>query len=252
MAAAVNRVRILLLLLPTWVHAQTLDVGRFTTGSTEIPAPWQVVVPSAKAPPTRYQLRDWDGVVAIEATAKASMALLARPLDMDLQQFPVLCWRWRIDAPLIHADLAKKSGDDFPARVYVTFALPNAALNLGQRLKLGVARQLFGAPVPDAAINYVWDNRHAIGFEALNAYTDQTRMIVLETGAERAGRWIEERRDILADTRRLFGTDQIKALQFAVASDTDNTGESAHAGFADFHFVAPDQPCTFSKLSRLP
>lgn len=247
-----NSFRILLLLLPTGTHAQTLDVGRFTAAATDIPAPWQVVVPSAKTAPTRYQLRDWDGVAAIEATAKASMALLARPLKIDVKRFPVLCWRWRIDAPLIHADLTKKSGDDFAARVYVAFALPDGVLSLRQRLKLGLARQLFGAPVPDAAINYVWDNRHAIGFEAPNAYTDQARMMVLESGADRAGRWIEERRDILADTRRLFGTDQIKVIQLAVASDTDNTGESAHAGFADFHFVAPDQSCAFSKLSRLP
>jgi hypothetical protein len=29
----------------------------------------------------------------------------------------------------------------------------------------------------------------------------------------------------------------------ALASDTDNTGESAHAGFADFHFVAEKEAC---------
>lgn len=247
---AVKRVAFSALLLPALIQAQTLDVGRIDAGATAIPAPWQIVVPSEKAPPTRYQLRQWDGVAAIEATAKGSMALLARPLNMDLQPTPVLCWRWRIDAPLIHADLSKKSGDDFAARVYVAFSLPDRALNLGQRLKLGLARQLFGAQVPDAAINYVWDNRHPIGFEAPNAYTDQARMLVLESGAERAGRWIEERRDVLSDARRLFGTDQIKAAQLAIASDTDNTGEFAHAGFADFHFVPPDQPCSFSAPSR--
>lgn len=238
------------LLLPALIQAQTLDVGRFDAGTTVIPSPWQIVVPSEKVPPTRYQLRQWDGVVAIEATAKGSMALLARPLNMDLQPTPVLCWRWRIDAPLSRTDLSKKSGDDFAARVYVAFSLPDHALSLGQRLKLGLARQLFGAQVPDAAINYVWDNRHPIGFEAPNAYTDQARMLVLESGAERAGRWIEERRDVLSDARRLFGTDQIKAAQLAIASDTDNTGEFAHAGFADFHFVPPDQPCSFSAPSR--
>lgn len=240
------------LLLPALVQAQALDVGRFAAGTAAIPAPWQIIVPSEKAPPTRYQLREWDGVAAIEAMARGSMALLARPLDMDLKHLPILCWRWRIDAPLIHADLSKKTGDDFAARVYVAFSLPDSELSLGQRLKLGLARQLFGAQVPDAAINYVWDNRHPIGFEAPNAYTDHARMLVLESGAERAGRWIEARRDVLADARRLFGTDLIKTTQLAIASDTDNTGESAHAGFADFHFVAPDQPCSFSKPSRQP
>jgi hypothetical protein len=29
----------------------------------------------------------------------------------------------------------------------------------------------------------------------------------------------------------------------ALTADTDNTGESARAGFADIHFVAEDAPC---------
>jgi hypothetical protein len=30
----------------------------------------------------------------------------------------------------------------------------------------------------------------------------------------------------------------------ALAADTDNTGEKAHAGFADIHLVARDQECS--------
>lgn len=242
-----KRVPILALLFSAAVSGQTLDVGRVPAGMMEIPTPWQIIRPSEKVPPTRYQVREWDGVTAIEAMAQASMAMLVRPLRIDLTRTPVLCWRWRIDVPLATADLSKKSGDDFAARVYVAFSLPEGSLSLGQRLKLGMARQLFGKQVPDAAVNYVWDNRHPIGFEAPNAYTDHARVIVLETGAERTGRWIEERRNVLADARRLFGTDQVKSTQLAIASDTDNTGEFAHAGFADFHFVVNDQPCAFSK-----
>lgn len=242
-----NHVCIVLLTLPALAHSQVLDIGRFPTGTTDIPAPWQVVVPTENAPPTRYQLREWDGVIAIEATAKASMALLARPLPADLQKTPILCWRWRVDAPLRHADLTKKSGDDFAARVYVAFSIDAKALTIGQQLKLGLARQLFGKQVPDVAINYVWDNTHPIGFEAPNVYTDLTKMVVLESGASRAKQWVDERRDVIADVRRVFGVDQIKATQLAVASDTDNTGESAHAGFTDFHFVASDQSCFFTK-----
>ena len=242
-----SRTALLAILWPVLAKAQVLDVGRIPAGASTIPAPWQVVVLSDGTAATRYGLREWDGVPAIEAYAKASMALLARPLRVDLEHTPILCWRWRIDAPLMHADLAKRSGDDFAARVYVTFSLPHEVLSVGQRLRLGVARQLFGAQVPDAAINYVWDNSHPVGFEAPNAYTVHAQMIVLESGPERVMRWIEERRDVFSDARRLFSTDQVTTTLLAIASDTDNTGEFAHAGFADLHWVAADQPCSFSR-----
>ncbi len=236
-----------IVLLPVSIHAQVVDVGRMTHGVTAIPPPWTLVRLSEKLSPTHYQLREWEGVTAIEAIANASMALLARPLEIHLEQTPVLCWRWRIDAPLIQADLSKKSGDDFAARVYVGFSLPDGAMSRSDRLKLGIARQWFGATVPDAVINYVWDNTHPVGFEAPNAYTEHARMIVLESGAERAARWVEARRDVFADARRVFNTNQITATLLAVASDTDNTGEIAHAGFADLHWVGAKQPCSFSK-----
>lgn len=240
----------LALLLPAFGNAQVIDVGRFTLTEKTIPAPWKTDLFSQNKSKTQYRLREWDGVTAIEAYAQSSMALLARPLHIDLFQTPVLCWRWRIDSPLKKANMAHKSGDDYAARVYVALTLPKELIGVALRAKLTLARKLFGAQVPDAAINYVWDNRHPIGFEAPNAYTDQARMVVLESGAELAGRWVEERRDVLADAHRLFGTNQITTTLLAIASDTDDTGENARAGFADLHFVERTQSCVFSNDAR--
>ena len=194
---------LLLCLLPA--TAQAVDVGRFPPGSGDPPAPWQLQTISDKLTPTRYSLREWDGVRAIEAVARASMALMARPLAIDLTATPLLCWRWRVDAPLKTADLRTKAGDDYAARVYITFALKPEALDFGTRAKLRIGRAIFGPQLPDAAINYVWDNRNPIGTRAPSAYTDRTRIIVTRTGAADAGRWVEERRDVLADATQEFG-----------------------------------------------
>jgi hypothetical protein len=226
--------------------AAAADVGRFPAGSGTPPAPWELVRFSEKVPATRYQLRRWDGVNAVEARAEASMALLARRVDIDLQQTPVLCWRWRIEQPVQRADLRTKGGDDYAARVYVTFRLPTEALSLGLRAKLALARSVRGDAVPDAALNYVWDNRHPIGTSAPNAYTDRARMLVLRSGAAEAGRWVEERRDIARDLADAFGEwTGTRTTLLAVASDTDNTGETAMAGFADLHFVGRKDDCRF-------
>lgn len=232
----------LLLLLPSLVFAEPLWVGRFPA-SGEIPAPWKIEQLNHDIPPTRYGLREWDGVAAVEAHAKKSMALLARPVEVDLGKTPVLCWRWRIEAPLVTADMTTKAGDDYAARVYLSFEVPPETLGLGTRVALGLARSLRGDVVPDAAINYLWDNRHPIGTWQPNAYTDRARMQVVRTGAAEVNRWVTERRDVSADFQTAFGHPPAKLTGLAIASDTDNTGEVAHAGFADFKFVSGDEPC---------
>jgi hypothetical protein len=232
--------------LPVAAQDNAISVGHFDATSETPPAPWQVVRFDEKVPPTHYRVMTWDGIAAIEARAEASMALLARPLDVDLTRTPVLCWRWRVDAPLVNADMATKAGDDYAARVYVTFSLPDEAMDFSTRFKLGLARGLFGQDVPDAAINYVWDNRYPVGTERPNAHTDRNRMLVLRSGPDEAGAWVTERRDVVLDVARAYGTEAAQAIQLALAADTDNTGESARSGFADLHFVARDAACGFA------
>ena len=72
-------------------------------------------------------------------------------------------------------------------------------------------------------------------------------MLLLRAGAAHAGTWIQERRNVLADFRRAFGEIDGELKGLAIASDTDNTGEEAHAGFADFRFVETEEDCPVSK-----
>ncbi len=218
-------------------------MGRFSDADPAIPAPWKIEHLNAKYPPTRYALRRWDGVVAIEAQADKSMALLTRPVAVDLKKTPILCWQWRIDAPVASADMNRRSGDDYAARVYLTFSVPPEQLGLGTRAQLALARSIYGDQVPDAALNYVWDNIHPVGTLQDNAYTDRTRMLVLRSGPGKAGVWVQERRNVRKDFQLAFGDVGGQLGGLAIASDTDNTGEKAHAGFADFRFVENEAAC---------
>jgi len=138
------------------------------------------------------------------------------------------------------ADLARRSGDDFAARVYVFFDLPLAELPLAARIMLGVQRLLHGADLPTAALCYVWDNRHAPGTRAWSAYTGRVRMVVLESGNARANQWVAERRDLAADFQAAFGKRaRIPPITgIAAGNDTDQTGASATAWFGDFRLEA--------------
>ena len=219
-------------------------VGQFSAEGP-VPPPWAVAVVSKKVPPTRYRVTRIDGVMAIEGSADASMALLARPITVDLNATPSLCWRWRIAAPVAGANMKTKAGDDYAARVYVGFDIPDGQLGLGTKMKLGLARRLFPGPIPDAAVNYVWDNVHPIGSTAPNAYTDRARMVVAQSGAANAGRWVEQRADLAGDYARAFPGTTAKATSIAVAVDTDQTGGATRSWFADLHIVGRDQACRF-------
>lgn len=219
-----------------------LWVGRFASSGTP-PAPWRVVRLNKTTQPTDYRVASVRGVQAVEARSHSAMALLARPIVVNLAATPVMCWRWLVDAPVARGDMTKKAGDDYAARVYVAFDIPDTAMSSGTRFKLGVARRLFGAAVPDAALNYVWDNGHPVGFRRKSPYTDRAELIVAETGAGKAGTWVVERVNIAADFARAFGSAAGKPIQLAVASDTDNTKSSARAAFADIHFVGLNERC---------
>ncbi len=198
---------------------------------------WQVLKPAPKAQDTRYTLVRDDGRTVVKAEADHAMSGLTHAVRVDIRQFPLLRWRWKISAPLKSADMTTKSGDDYAARIYVIFDYPLEKLPFGTRAKFKLAESLYGQKIPTAALNYVWDNRQPVGTIQPNTYTDRARMIVAQSGAARAGQWVTETRDLAADFRAAFGEEAPDIVAVALATDTDNTGESAIAWYGDIEFL---------------
>jgi hypothetical protein len=194
---------------------------------------WRVLAPASGAPATRYALVEDGGRVVVQADAKASMSGLLFDFGGEPVGPGILRWRWKIAAPLRTADLSTRAGDDYAARVYVLFDYPRARLPMMTRARLRLLDLLHGRRMPTAALNYVWDNRQPVGTLRPNAYTGQVQMLVVESGGEYAGRWVEEVRDLRADFRRAFGEEPPAVIGIAIATDTDNTGETARAWYGD-------------------
>jgi hypothetical protein len=200
-----------------------------------IPAAWQpLLLPRVKAP--EFSLVEEGAARVLRIRSEAAAGSLAHRLAVR-SEGAHLSWRWRVDRVIERADLLKKEGDDYAARLYVFFDVPESELTFAQRATRSLARILHGAEVPTAALCYVWDNRQPAGSTAWNAYTDRVRMIVVRSGGERAGQWVEESRDLEADFRAAFGPPAARELPrisgVAVAADTDQTGESVTAWFGD-------------------
>lgn len=201
-----------------------------------LPAGWSALSPSGSATPTRYTLVDDGGTTVLHAEAKAAGSGLSHPLRADPAVTPWLRWRWKIGNLIEQADLRTREGDDFPARLYVTFDYPLEKLPFVERNKLRLARALFDPNLPAATLCYVWDGKAASGTIAPSAYTNRVRLIVVESGATRVNRWVEVERNIAADFRAAFGEAAPAVTGIVVAVDTDNTGAFATALFGDISF----------------
>ena len=202
-----------------------------------LPAGWEVVRLRNLRPPD-VALVDDAGTTVLRLFSHDAAGSVAFRMSADPGRASVVAWRWKVDRVLDGADLRRKEGDDYAARVYVTFDVPDEALSFAQRARMAVARLFYGDHVPAAALCYVWDNRHAVGTTAWNAYTSQVRMIVLRSGAGEVGRWVSESRDVAADYREAFGRAAPPISGVAVSADTDQTHEKVTAWFGDLRLEA--------------
>lgn len=219
-------------------HAAPPQLARFSAmHAGQSISGWTAFRPAPKAGDTEYSLDQDDGRTVLKASAKASMSGMIHPVRVDIREFPLLRWRWKVAGTVKSADMMTRQGDDYAARVYVMFDYPLEKLSFGTRTKLKIAESVYGQKIPTAALNYVWDNRYPVGTIQANAYTDRARMIVMESGAARTGQWITETRDLAADFRAAFGEDPPDIVGVALATDTDNTGETATAWYGDIEFL---------------
>lgn len=232
------------LLAPRARAEEGVAAMRFSTlrPGAPLPAAYRPYAFEGQARRTHYALVDDGGLTVLRARADASAAGIIRDLRVDPAAVPTLAWRWKATQLPAQGDLRTKAGDDYAARLYVTFDLPLAALPFGERFGVTLARIIYGKDVPSAALCYVWATRAPVGTIAPNAYTGRVQMIVVESGAAQLGLWRGYERDVAADYRRAFGAEAPAVSGVVVSTDTDNTGAVAETYYGDIAFRARRTP----------
>jgi hypothetical protein len=185
---------------------------------------------------TQYQLVQEDGRQVVRAdTAGGASGLITR-LDLDPGKSLDLSWQWKVSNVFEKGDAGKKSGDDYPARIYVAFKFQPEKAGFFERAKRKAVEVLFGETLPGKALNYIWANKQPVGRFIPNAYTEDTMMLAVNSGDDQAGQWVSVTRDIVADYRKAFGEAPPPIVGIAIMSDSDNTGEKATAWYGDLTF----------------
>lgn len=197
----------------SWAQSR-VDVGLFSVGET---TGWSV---KSFEGDTAYAIQQQDEQMFLAAESEQSASAFYREIQVDLSQTPVLNWSWRKLGTLNPGDESLKQGDDFVARIYVI-------------RKGGL---LFWKT---RAINYVWSYQHQRGEEWDNPFAGaHAKMVSQRDSSDPADEWLDEKRNIVDDFKRLHGIeiDQIDGV--AIMTDSDNSKLSARAGYGDIYFTA--------------
>ena len=220
------------LLIGTFSQAQPGD---------PIPSGWEPLTFEKIPKHTEYELVRNGEQIAIKATSKESSSGLTKEVSIDPKEYPIVQWKWKIENILENGDVTQKSGDDYPARIYITFEYNSKGVGFLEKAKYEAAKLIHGQYPPIGAITYIWESKSPTGIIVPNPYTDRVKMIVVESGAKRLHEWITEERNVYEDYKKAFGEEPPKISGVAIMTDTDNTRESAIAYYGDIVFKKSEQ-----------
>ena len=162
--------------------AQAQDIFSKLSAGQAMPKDFRMVAyPNVK--PNQFSLVLDEGKTVLKVDSNNSAGSMAVPVALlGTQTSTTLQWRWKVDRILEKADMDDKLHDDHSARLYVFFDVPLQSLSFADRTKINLARSISGVEVPTAALIYVWDNKHRIGYTAWSPFTHQLRKVVLQSG----------------------------------------------------------------------
>ena len=215
-----------------------VEVARFSrTKPGEVGEPWEPYFIVRGNHPTGYRVVERDGAAVLEALAEQGGSALHRKIRIDPYRHALIEWRWRVpprqsgESPLSAA--ARVSA---MARISIAFHGDPQKLDVADRAHLRLAKVLTPNGLPYATLVYVWLRSAPTGTVLVSPYSDRVRLLVVESGEERVGQWINVRRNVLEDYRRAFGEDPGDIVAVGVMTDSGDDGSTRRAYYGDITF----------------
>ncbi len=114
-----------------------IEVGKFSAGTADqkLPDGWKPLTFKKIEKHTIYSLVGDNETVVVKAVAEVSASGLTREIKIDSKEYPIIQWRWKVSNILKKGDVHKKEGDDYPARIYITFEYDSTKLGFYEKAK---------------------------------------------------------------------------------------------------------------------
>jgi len=173
---------------------------------------------------TEYRLVAMDGRVAIRAVGRNSASGLICEVLVETKNCAEIEWSWRVDQLQADADIRVKQQDDVAASIFLLFGDPGPIF----------------APQRVPTLRYVWTNSRVEPETIVdNPYMPNVvKNVVVRSGRQRAGTWVTERRNFVADFEKAFGhpmEDPIRALVLFTDNDQTHQPVTAYYEMARLH-----------------
>jgi Protein of unknown function (DUF3047) len=192
----------------------------YPVGTRGIPGEWKEQ--TWGKPAYDLEIVSDNGQPVLHLRSKGDNSTISRELtgSVDLNETPILEWRWKVMTLPTGGNACQKSTDDEAAQVYVAWVRSPEA-------------------VRSRIIGYVWDSMAPAGTICKSQKTATVTYVVLRSGADELGKWITERRNVVEDFRRIYGEapDNPTALSFGI--DSDDTRSSAESFIGPTVFTRP-------------
>ncbi|MGI9510418.1 MAG: DUF3047 domain-containing protein [Geminicoccaceae bacterium] len=199
---------------------------------------WRDVLFDNKTP-NRFEAFDEGGIAVI---SEQSVSLLQKPLAVDLDNTPVLAWRWRVTEAAPATDLGVKGEDDRSLALYVAFPFQPEEASVFERMRHAFFENMTGEETPGRVLVYIWGGIGARGDRVPSPYLGEAGiMTILRPADTPLGSWFDEAIDIAEDYRTTFGSQPPAPVSLAIGADTDDTRSTARALVTDIAFIPRSQ-----------
>jgi hypothetical protein len=221
--------------------ASAANIPRFSNKPADSPpVEWhtQPIRGAKHATAYRYVRDDDANATVLEGIADDAAGALTYRFDGDAHVHSILRFKWKPGNLIPSSNPLTKGGDDYTARIYVTFASDPIRASLREKTENAIAHALYGETPPHAALSYVFTHKAALGTIITSPYTHRVKKIVVDSDPASIGKWKSFTRDVYDDYKRAFGEEPTRISGIAIMVDTDNTGEKASARFGDITLTA--------------
>ena len=207
----VSSVLVSILLFAAPVRAEdSMVIADFSSATGGVPAGWEIKEKSGKA--DFAVVKDGDIAAARFRSANTSFSL-QKEVKVDLKQFPIVAWKWKVTKLPAQGDFRKSNKDDQAAQLFLAFSKTKA-------------------------IVYIWDTTAPLGLmESTSPVPFMTvKVVVVRSGPAEMGKWITERRNVYEDYKKLYGSEPPAVNGVRLQINSQHTETSAESYFADVVF----------------